>query len=542
MKREKGVSGEQRRLLGVLVNIYEIVVFIDIPVGSMNIYTKDAMLNNCNPYYIDNYREHMDFFVRKYIPEGQREEAAEKFNLDFLVKRLEETQGQYEFVLPYVGDGELRYKQIMALWGDEQQSSVCLVRVDITHTLMNEWESKKQLENALTMAKEANKAKTNFLSAMSHDMRTPMNGIMGMTCLALENPDDKAQIIESLNMIKLSSEHLLNLINNILDMSRIEHGELNLQTKRFSHKEEMEKVIARSQLVAESKDVKFDSSIEVVHDIACGDALRIHQILDNLIGNAVKFTPKGGKVRLEVKELPQTKEQFGVYRYRVIDNGIGMNTEEVRKIFEPFFRSEMAKQKNEEGSGLGLSIVKNLIEHMGGHIRVDSSRGKGSCFTVEIPIKLAQVKSSECAEAVENKVEKHDLGGMKVLLVEDHPVNQLVATKIMESMNAMVTVAENGYVGAELFMKSANGRFDAICMDIQMPVMDGYQSTEVIRNSQHPQAKSIPIIAMTANAFLTDVRECLERGMNYHIAKPIEPEKLYAVLKDIKAIKEENEE
>ncbi len=535
MERENGVSSEQKRLLGILVNIYEIVVFIDVPTRSMNVYTKDVLLKNCRPYHVDSYAEHMAYFIRTYIHEGHKEEAARNFELDFLLQRLHETNGQYEFILPYVMKGELHYKQIMALWGDEQHNSVCLVRVDITHTLMNEWEAKKQLENALTMAKEANQAKTDFLSAMSHDMRTPMNGIIGMTRLALENPDDRQQVIESLNTIKLSSEHLLNLINNILDMSRIERGQLILQQRRFSHREEMEKIVSRSQAVAESRDVQFDSSFEVMHDMACGDALRIHQVLDNLIGNAVKFTPKGGRVKLKVKELPSTKEQFGVYQYKVIDNGIGMYQDDIKKIFDPFFRSEIAKQKNEEGSGLGLSIVRNLIECMGGCIHVETSRGEGSCFTVEIPIKLAEVKTvEEKKELLKEQPEKQDLHGMKILLVEDHPVNQLVATKVLEGMNAMVTVAENGCVGTELFIKSANGRFDAICMDIQMPVMDGYQAAEVIRNSTHPQAKSIPIIAMTANAFLTDVRACLEKGMNYHIAKPIEPAKLYAVLKSVK--------
>lgn len=535
MEKEKGVSSEQRRLLRILVEIYEIVVFIDIHEGSMNVYTKDAMLNNWKPYHVDSYAGHMEYFINTYIHEGHKEEATKNFNLEFLMKKLREGNGKYEYVLPYVLKGELHYKQIMALWGDEQHNSVCLVRVDITHTLMNEWESKKQLENALTMAKEANKAKTDFLSSMSHDMRTPMNGIIGMTRLALENPDDKQQLIESLNTIKLSSEHLLNLINNILDMSRIERGQLNLQSKRFSHREEMEKIVGRSQALADSKEVHFDSSFEVAHDMGCGDALRIHQILDNLIGNAVKFTPKGGRVKLEVKELPQTKEQFGIYQYKVIDNGIGMYQDDIQKIFDPFFRSEIAKQKNEEGSGLGLSIVRNLTECMGGCIRVETSRGEGSCFTVEIPIKLAKVKSAEESQKVVKKEEdgKQDLHGMKILLVEDHPVNQLVATKVLEGMNAMVTVAENGCIGAELFIKSANGRFDAICMDIQMPVMDGYQAAEVIRNSTHPQAKTVPIIAMTANAFLTDVRACLEKGMNYHVAKPIEPAKLYEILKTV---------
>ena len=534
MEREKGVSDERKHLLSVLVNLYEIVVFIDASTRSMNVYTKDAALNNCNPYYVASYAEHMQHFIEKHIQERHRKEAAEKFDLGFLVQRLLRGEGQYEFILPYLVKGELRYKQIMALWGDEQHDSVCLVRVDITNTLMNEWEAKKQLEKALMMAKEANRAKTEVLSAMSHDMRTPMNGIIGMTQLAMENPDDRKQLMESLNMIKLSSEHLLNLINNILDMSRIEHGGLNLKDKHFSHREEMEKLIARSKAVAESRGVQFHGSMEITHDLVCGDALRIHEILDNLIGNAIKFTPKGGRVRFDLRELAQTGEQIGVYQYKVTDNGIGMSEEDIQRIFEPFFRSEIARQKNEEGSGLGLPIVKNLVEHMGGHIHVDASRGRGSCFTIEIPIKLVQVKTAEHSEKTEKKTEKRDLEGMKILLIEDHPVNQLVATKILESMNAMVTVAENGYEGAELFKKSANGRFDAVCMDIQMPVMDGYQATEEIRNSAHPQAKTIPIIAMTANAFLSDVRLCLERGMNEHVAKPIDPARLFAVLKAVK--------
>ena len=543
MYKSDGGQKRQKVLLNILVNVYELVGFIELTDGSLCVYTKEVIWKNYEPYYAENYEASMGVFINSYVPAGNRDEVTKKFSIEYLKAKLDNSEERYEFIYPYMKDGEIRYKQITVLWGDEKRESICMVRKDVTTSLMAEWETKKQLENALALAKEANEAKREFLSAMSHDIRTPMNAIIGMTELALANRDNPKQIDESLSTIKISSEHLLNLINKILDMSRIESGQLVLMRKYFSHKEEVAKLVARSQALAEVRKVQFSYTFQVCHDDCIGDVLRIHQILDNLIGNAIKFTPKGGKVSLDVKELLPAKGQIGIYQYTITDSGVGISDEDMKQMFEPFYRSDVAKKKKVEGTGLGLSIAKNLIDYMGGAIHVKSRVNEGTCFTVEIPVRLAEtVEANAGKDEQKDRKEEQDLEGMRILLVEDHPVNQLVATKMLENMNAVVTVAENGYVGKERFISSQPGEFDVICMDIQMPVMNGYESTEAIRSSSHPQAKTIPIVAMTANAFLSDVSRCLERGMNAHIAKPIESAKLYHVLKNVREEKEKREE
>lgn len=252
-------------------------------------------------------------------------------------------------------------------------------------------------------------------------------------------------------------------------------------------------------------------------------------------------------ISLEEKELCPSNGQIGIYQYKITDNGMGIAESDMKQMFEPVYRTDITKNQETGGTGLELSIARNLIDYMGGTVRVESRIKEGTCFTVQLPVRLAETEKNDVSDAdeepareekpaeekpIQEKTEKRDLKGMRILLVEDHPVNQLITTKMLENMNAVVTVAENGYIGKEMFINSKPGQFDVICMDIQMPVMDGYESATAIRKSSHAQAKCIPIVAVTANAFLSDVSRCLECGMNVHIAKPIEAANLYQVLKN----------
>lgn len=408
---------------------------------------------------------------------------------------------------------------------------------DVISKPYSPWVLKKRIENvraaknvevALKLANDANKAKTEFLSAMSHDIRTPMNAIIGMTDLAIDNIADQEQVRESLGIIKNSSHHLLALINDILDMSRIESGKMKLIKNRFSHTKELASVVERSTALAQNKKIRFMHSIMVEHDFCIGDTERIHRILDNVIGNAIKFTDEGGTVMLKLEELPSKNKHVSTYRFTISDTGIGMSENTVQHIFEPFYRSEGVTENKIEGTGLGMSIVKNTVELAGGTIDITSKLGEGSEFVIDLPMEISLIKKPEIK--LEDFHVSYDLTGVRVLLVEDHPINQQVASKLLQKEGIIVTVAKDGAEAVEKVSDAENDMFDVVLMDIQMPVMNGYDATKAIRKLPNPMAKKVPIIAMTANAFIEDVNTCIVAGMNEHLAKPIDAKAMYEVI------------
>lgn len=387
------------------------------------------------------------------------------------------------------------------------------------------------LRDALASAKAANQAKSDFLSRMSHDIRTPMNAIIGMTDLALDDLDNRQHLSEYLDIIKSSSSHLLTLINDILDMSRIEKGKLKLARTSFNLSVEIDRFCSRYQLLMDKNSLNFLHNAELLHCNCIGDTAQLQRIWDNLVSNACKFTPPGGTVTFSACELPSDNERLGWYKFTISDTGIGIDSESLQHLFDPFFRSSDVISKHIEGSGLGLAIVKNIVDYKGGTISVTSRQGEGTTFTVTLPLHF----DTEAEHPVEKPTHTFgsadfDFSGKSLLLAEDHPINQKVAELILEKTGAAVTIVENGLQCTELFTGSAKGSFDAILMDIQMPVMNGYEAAQAIRSSTHPQSATIPIIAMTANAFAEDIKNALSAGMNAHIAKPIDPQKLYETL------------
>ena len=522
---------EQKALLNMLAYTFDLAGFLNLATGGFVIHTRETVLRNLAPYTTEDFDLALEKFVRHADTEEGQDEIRGQLSMEVMLARLAEQPEGYEFSFPCRSETGLRHKQISVLWGGENHQTICLVRADVTDVLRADQQTREQLKNALTLAREASQAKTDFLSSMSHDIRTPMNAIVGMTELALARRDNPVQIDESLSVIRTASEHLLRLINDILDMSRIESGHIVLVKELFSQREEVEKIVTRALALAGKKGQTFSHSFQVRHDKCIGDVLRIHQILENLISNAVKFTPEGGRVSFAVTELPQKNEQIGWYRFVVADTGIGISPEDIPHIFEVFFRVESARVGHTEGSGLGLSIIKNIVDYKGGTIKVESEPGQGTRFTVDLPLHLADAPDAQAPPEVAESVEEDvDISGLRVLLVEDNEVNQLVAQRILESEGVAVSIADNGKAGWEAFESSAPDAFDAVFMDIQMPVMDGYEATRAIRRSGHARAADIPVIAMTANAFAGDVRRCLNAGMNAHIAKPIEPGKLFELL------------
>lgn len=389
------------------------------------------------------------------------------------------------------------------------------------------------LQEAARTAQEASRAKTVFLSHMSHDIRTPINGIMGMTDIATRNMGDPARLSDCLEKITAASRHLLSLVNDVLDMSRIESGKVQLEEKPFYIDALLDgcySVIA-GQAIKKKLDLCKDFT-GITQPCLLGDELHLRQIIINILGNAVKFTPEGGRVEFLAKDEP-SDNGWVFLSILVADNGIGMSEEFQQKIFDPFSQAEDGGRSRYQGTGLGMSIVKQLVDLMGGEILLHSAPGEGSTFTVRLRLAVGSVpergEHHACTEV--------ELAGFRVLLVEDNSLNLEIATYILEECGVKVTTAENGREAVDTFMNTAPGSFDVILMDVMMPVMDGLEATRAIRAGNHADAAKIPIIAMTANAYAEDRRAALEAGMNLYLAKPLEREELIRTLYELRMVK-----
>lgn len=383
----------------------------------------------------------------------------------------------------------------------------------------------EELKAIAKRAEAAAQAKTEFLSRMSHDIRTPMNAIIGLTHLA----DDETHmpiIKEYLHKIDTSSKFLLGLINDILDMSKIENGELTLKADPLNLDEFKEYINTIIRPLVEAKHQTFDLHLpRHIGKSILVDRLRFNQIFFNLLSNAVKYTPEGGVVVFYSEKLPVKEGKQGL-RFVVRDNGIGMSEEFQKHMYSPFTQERSSLSDTSQGTGLGLSIVKSLVDAMGGTISVKSETGKGTEFTVDLYVDVIDGVSNEEAQSV--SLER--LKGKQILLVEDNEINIYVAQLILEKVGLVVTVAKNGKEAVDIFAQSAVHHFDAILMDVRMPIMDGLEATRQIRSLSRIDATSVPIIAMTADAFAEEQKKTIEAGMNYHLAKPIDPPLLYKIL------------
>mgnify|MGYP003816289585 CR=1 FL=1 len=394
--------------------------------------------------------------------------------------------------------------------------------VELQGMLEQQLEKEKLLR---IQANAANTAKSNFLSRMSHDIRTPLNGIIGMTYLTQEmDLPDKAK--ENLDKIDMSSKFLLSLINDVLDMSKAESGKIELHLEPYPADEfsgYMDSIIA--PLCEERSQTFIFEPVNILTDaVPLMDKLRINQIIFNLLSNAVKYTPEGGTIKYRVTE-EKTNDSHMNMHIDVIDNGIGISEEFQKVLFDAFTQEHREDIDELRGSGLGLAITKRMVDAMNGNITVDSKIGRGTTFHLDFYLECVPVYTKEGHKDSDGDLLK-SLAGRHILLCEDHPLNQEIATAILQEQHALVTVADDGEAGVRIFIDSAIGYFDCILMDIHMPVMDGYAATKKIRTLKRPDAKSVPVIAMTADAFMDDIQECMDAGMNGHMAKPVDPEAL----------------
>jgi len=524
---------EQQGLLNMIAYTFDLAGFINIQKGSLIMYTRQTVLENLSPYLVEDYQKSLCRLAEAYGDETSPE-LREQFLLDTMTRRLEQSPSGYDFVVPYQGEEGLRYKQVNVLWGDHDHRTICLVRMDVTDILMAERTSKKELETALELAEEANRAKSDFLSAMSHDIRTPLNAITGMTELAVAHFDDPQRVMDCLKKISTSSRHLLSLVNDILDVNGLEQSKIKLVRMVVSLPELLERLSSMMMPQAKTAGLKMEIRMQgIAHPYFYGDVLRLNQILLNILGNAVKYTEQGGRVDFLAEEIGAQKKGNVRYRFTVSDTGIGMSQEFLSHMFEPFSRSSNAS--GIEGSGLGLNIVKGMVDLLGGSIKVESGLGEGTVFVIELEAELAEEegRQREGREQEAGPAKKPVLAGCRILVAEDNAINAEITCGILEMLGASSVVRADGRQTVQEFKNTEPGTYDAILMDIQMPEMNGYEATRTIRGWGRADAKRIPIIAMTANAFAEDVQASMESGMNAHVSKPIDVEILQDTLRKV---------
>ena len=478
-------------------------------------------------------KAHQEELIRQVIAEPFQEAYRKFVDISTVAKRLEERE-TLSFTARTVDE---RWMTIIIVpQGYDKDGKLCTVLIanrDVTEEKEREIAQDRNLRNALAAAEHANRAKTVFLNNMSHDIRTPMNAIIGFTALATAHIDNKELVLDYLKKIHISGQHLLSLINDVLDMSRIENGSVRIEYTVVHLPDILHdlKTIIQESVHSKQQELYIDTQ-DVLHEDIITDKLRLTQVLLNISSNAVKFTPVGGTVNIRVSEKPCRRDGCTTVVFSVKDNGIGMSPEFREQVFDSFTREHTVTENGIGGTGLGMAITKNIVDMLGGTIQVESEVGRGTEFTVmlECEISGTTVKEEpdpEQRELLKNEKQKiraeiqRRYEGKKVLLVEDNELNREIATAIMEEIGLDVDCVEDG-TDAVNIMSSAEGRkYDLIFMDIQMPKMDGYTATREIRTLNDPKCANIPIIAMTANAFEEDRKKAIKAGMNAHIAKPI---------------------
>lgn len=390
----------------------------------------------------------------------------------------------------------------------------------------------ERLEAELMASEKSSRAKASFLASISHEMRTPINVILGLDKMALKDPELCPKTREHLEKIGLSTRHLMDLINNILDMNEMEKGEFIIKNEPFSMKEIVAEISAVISTLSEEKGLEYRVDyLPSVHDSCEGDPVQIKHVLSSILDNAVKYTDAPGSVRLTVDADPLPEKDgksMQLVCLRVSDTGIGIDSSFLPKLFERFSREDDSSTSEKGGSGLSLALAKNLMELMGGTITVESEKGTGSTFTMQIPLVCCPEKEKPAAS---EEAEGISIEGRRILIVEDIPENAEIVADLLELEGAESDHAENGQIAVEMFSGSEENYYDAVLMDLRMPVMDGLEATRQIRALRRSDAKTTPIVALTANAFESDVRQSLEAGMNEHMAKPTDADLLYSTLK-----------
>ena len=440
--------------------------------------------------------------------------------LENLMQMEQGVQQEWEREFVNQETGEPRYIHVTGFINDVQGARKCIV--DLSDRT-GEHQTTLAVEAALEVAEKASKAKTDFLSNMSHDIRTPMNAIIGITTLMKNELHQPEKLAEHLGKLETSGRLLLGIINDILDMSRIESGKTTLNIEKTNLPQQVSQLDSIIRQQASQRRQTFTVENHVQHENVLADPNRLNQVLMNILSNAVKYTPQGGHIRLDVEELSHT-EHYAKYRFVVQDDGIGMSAVYQKTLFDPFTREEKSGTNRVQGTGLGMAITKSIVDLMGGTIHVESAPGKGSRFEVvlELPIDAEADKVQTASALPEEDEAVSPLSGMSFLCAEDNAINAEILEMLLESKGASCTICSNGQEIVDAFASVKPGEYDMILMDVQMPVMDGLEATRRIRNGENPLGRIIPILAMTANAFLEDMQKSKEAGMDEHLSKPVD--------------------
>ena len=440
--------------------------------------------------------------------------------LENLMQMEQGVQQEWEREFVNQETGEPRYIHVTGFLNDVQGARKCIV--DLSDRT-GEHQTTLAMEAALEVAEKASKAKTDFLSNMSHDIRTPMNAIIGITTLMKNELHQPEKLAEHLGKLESSGQLLLGIINNILDMSRIESGKTTLNVEKMNLPQQIRQLDSIIRQQAGQSRQTFTVNTHLQHENVLADPNRLNQVLMNILSNAVKYTPTGGHIQLEVEELPRN-EHYARYRFVVQDDGIGMSADYQKTLFDPFTREEKSGTNKVQGTGLGMAITKSIVDLMGGSINVESATGKGTRFEVvlEFPIDAEADHAQQVQALPEEAEETSPLSGMKFLCAEDNAINAEILEMLLETKGASCTICPNGQEIVDAFAHVKPGEYDMILMDVQMPVMDGLEATRRIRNGENPLGRVIPILAMTANAFLEDMQKSKEAGMDAHLSKPVD--------------------
>ncbi len=528
---------EHSEVMSSLSTIYSTIFRADIDTGRYDILTCVPLMRRVVAAS-GNFDDVKDEIIASFIEPEFRDSVRAFLDFNTLSERL---KGVNTITMDYKAPaGQWIQARIVVKRRDNEgvAREILYVARDVTEEKVRDLEQQEALTHALVAAQQASKAKTTFLNNMSHDIRTPMNAIIGFTALAQTHIDDRIQVQDYLDKINTSSTHLLGLINDILDMSHIESGKVKLKETAVHIPGLLHDLCTMLQGLVNSKNQKLSVDIlKVIHEDVLTDKIRLNQVLLNIVGNAIKFTQSGGDIIIRLIEKPCSLKNYATYEFSVRDNGIGMTQEYLGHIFETFSREYSSTVSGIQGSGLGMAITRNIVDMMGGDIRVESEEGKGSLFTVTMNLRLAgEIVKNESAAALPGEKEKkktYDYSGRRALLVEDNELNREIAISLLEETGMLVDSVNDGDVAVSTINQQPSDKYDLIFMDIQMPKMDGYTATREIRALPDNKKAAIPIVAMTANAFEEDKRKSYEAGMDGYISKPVSITAIAKVLDEI---------
>lgn len=474
-----------------------------------------------------SYTEWTNYAYEHIIVKETAPDYLDIFDKDNLMKRLrkEESFSYRHKTLPNAAGMEHFEIVVVKLYEDEHSFKAILGYQPIDNIIKEERKRQKQLEDALRTAEIANQSKTEFLSRMSHDIQTPLNGIIGLLNIDETHSGDAELVRENHEKMKIAANHLLSLINDVLQMSKLEENAVDFAHERIDLVELTREIVVIVVDKAIESGIKWEFEKEksvIPYQYIYGSSLHLRQIFLNIYGNCIKYNRPGGSINTIVQDMG-CEDGICTYRWIISDTGIGMSQDFLEHIFEPFAQEKEGARSNYQGTGLGMAIVKKIIDLMGGTISVTSKLGEGSTFVITIPFELAEAPSKAPEQNMDAQI---SIQGCRLMLVEDNELNAEIAQMLLEDNGAVVTLVEDGRQALNLFQEKPEGTFDAILMDVMMPVMNGLDATKAIRKLKRPDAKTIPVIAMTANAFEEDVRKCLDAGMNAHLAKPLDMEQV----------------